>query len=146
MLEEEAAMKLSNGQKAGLVVVGVAAAGVAYMYASRPPPYDSKVPDSPKPEKPLDVTPAVIKTEEKPEIQKMEDLQKKEVADMKLTKPQHMGTHKNWKGEKAEVWFYPSENRYGVIVEWNHNLDTGAKYAKLEDAVAYARGVVGVRT
>ena len=150
-------MKVTTTEKliigvAGLVIIG----GLSYYAWTRTPaakaaaaPYDSKAPEATqaavKPATPAEVIPAKPTQTEAVQFTQMETLQKKEVAELKLKSPQKVGNHTNWKGENAEVWLYPTENKYGVIVPANHKLDTGPKYDTLTDAAAYARGVVGVR-
>lgn len=91
-----------------------------------------------------EVVPAILTQEDETEFSQAEVLQKQEIAATGVTVPQHVGTHTNWQNQSAEVWYYPEEGLYGVIVPFNKALNTGPKYRSLTDAVAYARGAVGM--
>lgn len=94
---------------------------------------------------PAEVVPASITQEEQFIIADAEAKQKAEIASTGVRTPQHVGTHTNWQGDSAEVWYYPEEALYGVILPNNTSLNTGPKYASLSDAVAYARGALGMK-
>lgn len=89
-----------------------------------------------------EVVPEVLTQEEEVQYAEAEALQKQEVEQLGLTKPQHMGTHTNWKGDSAEVWYYPEAKLYGVVVPSKPSLNTGPRYESLADAAAYARGAI----